>query len=89
MLGSTARAFGFIVPLSIYFFLIGLKYSATSFRRSRFSSVSYLEPCKVLTSDSVGGCEVPLPKGEIAVSTISTPASIAFKVLIPASPAVA
>ena len=89
MLGSTARAFGFNVPLSMYFFLIGLKYSAISFKSSRSNPVSYFEPCKVLTSDSVGGCEVPPPKGEIAVSTISTPASIAFNVLIPANPAVA
>ena len=55
----------------MYFFLTGLKYSATSFKTSRFNFVSYFEPCNVLTSDSVGGCDVPPPNGEIAVSTIS------------------
>ena len=50
--------------------------------------VSYSVPARVATSDSVGGCEVPIAIGEIAVSTISTPASIAFRRVIEASPEV-
>ncbi len=50
--------------------------------------VSYSVPCKVATIGSVGGCDVPNPKGEIAVSIISTPASIAFKYVISVIPLV-
>ena len=48
--------------------------------------MSYSVPARAATSDSVGGWLVPIARGEIAVSTISTPASIAFSTVIEARP---
>ena len=57
-----------------------------SFSRSR--PVSYSVPFSVATSDSVAGCAVPLPNGESAQSTISTPAIIAIRFVMSPVPAV-
>ena len=45
-------------------------------------------PCRVATSGSVAGWDVPLLSGERAVSTISTPASIALSRVISPVPEV-
>ena len=55
-----------------------LKCLEMSVSRFRSRPVSYLVPARVATSGSVAGWLVPLPRGESAVSTMSTPASIAL-----------
>ena len=49
---------------------------------------SYGVPWKVLTIGSVAGWDVPSAIGEIAQSTTSTPASMAFRYVMEAVPAV-
>ena len=50
--------------------------------------VSYSVPFSVATSDSVAGWEVPLPSGDSAQSTMSQPASIAFRLTMSPVPVV-
>ena len=43
-------------------------------------------PWRAATMDSVGACEVPSASGDIAVSIISTPASMPFSMHMQAKP---
>ena len=43
-------------------------------------------PIRAVTTISVAGCELPKAIGTVAVSITSTPASIAFRYVIGASP---
>ena len=55
------------------------KYSAISNSESRSSSVSYGVPLRAVTSISVAGWLAPKASGTVAVSTTSTPASMALR----------
>ncbi len=64
------------------------QYSRTTLSLLRSSPVSYGVPLNAATIDSVGAWEVPIARGDIAVSTISTPASTALMMAIEAMPEV-
>ena len=51
-------------------------------------AVSYSVPFSTATRDSVAGWLVPPPKGDRAVSTTSTPASMALRMVMEPVPAV-
>ena len=70
----------------MYFLRSFIKYSLISVRSFKSSPVSYSVPCNAATIDSVGACDVPSAKGDIAVSITSTPDSIPFNRHIEASP---
>ena len=59
----------------MYFSRTFLKCSHTGSSFSRSMPVSSSPPASAATMDSVGGWLVPREKGEIAVSTMSAPAS--------------
>ena len=54
----------------------------------RSMPVSYSVPCRVAIRLSVAGWEVPLARGDSAVSTMSTPASMAFMLTMSPVPVV-
>ena len=67
------------VPFCSYFFITDLKYSAILFKLCKLSLGSLSVSLSVEARDSVAGWDVPEDKGDIARSTMSIPASIAFK----------
>ena len=84
--GRKRRENGLDGSLSMYFLRSVIKYSLISVRSFKSSPVSYSVPFNAATIDSVGACDVPSAKGDIAVSITSTPDSIPFNRHIEASP---
>jgi len=64
------------------------KYPAMSFSSSRSSPLSRSVPCRMATIDSVGACDVPPAMEEMAVSTMSAPASADLSSVAMAKPLV-
>jgi hypothetical protein len=72
---STRSDIGLMSPA--YFSRICMQVFLTARRRNRSIPVSRGVPLKAATTLSVGGWDVPMESGDIAVSRMSTPASTA------------
>ena len=76
---STRRTLGSREPCSWSLAATLRKWTAASLILFRSRPVSREVPFSVATRDSVAGWEVPLARGERAVSTMSTPAMAAMR----------
>ena len=88
VLASTPSTLWLIMPLSTYFWRMVAKWARILSSCFKSRPVSYSVPCRAATIDSVGAWEVPSASGDIAVSMMSTPASIALSSAMEARPEV-
>ena len=88
VLASTPSIFGLSWPSARYFSRSLAKCARTTFSFFRSSPVSYSVPCRAATRLSVGMWLVPSASGLMAVSMMSAPASMPFRMDMDARPEV-